>query len=65
MQKFSVGETRRDMPYTRLFRVAVRAGNADTRPVTAISGRDVQTVHQLRVHGQGSYILLKFILYQV
>lgn len=57
MQKFPVGETRRDMSYTRLFRVTVRAGNADSRPVTAVSRRYVQTVHQLRVHGKGPYTL--------
>lgn len=45
MQKFSIGEAQRDMSHTRLFRVAVCAGNADAGPVTAVPGRDIQTVH--------------------
>jgi hypothetical protein len=45
MQKFSISEAKRDMSHTRLFRVAVRTRNADARPVTAVPGRDIQTVH--------------------
>lgn len=42
------------MSHTRLFRIAVRARDADPYPVAAIPGRDFQTVHQLCVHRQGT-----------